>query len=632
MHISNKKRATAISLLLIATFMASIVAIHPTNAQTTDYRTKTTYAMIGVMPNPVGVEQTVHVWFGMTDYLENESQGWKGITITVTRPDGKNETLGPFTTAATGQAQTNYVPTMIGNYTFQCHFPQQWLNWTATPMFDPEIYGKILYKASDSEVATLTVQQDPIQEYGYYALPTEYWTRPINAQLASWYSISGNWVTIPVNKIAVGNDNAPESSHILWSKPLNMGGLSGGVLGDKSSETGDAYEGKFSSSVIINGILYYNRYAAGFGGGWAQQGISAVDLKTGEEIWFKNNSRLAFGQTFFFKGFNMRGVFDYIYTSTSTFDMSTFTSVTTWNAYDALTGEYEFSISNIPSTGAMFGASTMVYGPNGEIIIYNIDLVNGWIAKWNSTTAVLGVKQPGDMSAGSWGSAANTQRTFNGNQGYDWNKTLSAGKNGLPGSIVAVLDDRVVGCTASGWTNIGDKTIAIWAFSLKSGQEGTTLYNTTWTPPSGDLSLSMGAFSLDDKVFTINIKEKRQIYAFSLDTGQQVWGPTDSQTELQIYSMNSAFAYGKLLCTGYGGVVYCYNATTGTPLWTYTVSDPGHQSLWNNWPMFINFFAADTLLNSPRTLTTESSSKRRTLPMLEHDYWRKNLGSSTSHN
>lgn len=587
----NKKLTTIFAMFLIATFIISMFALSPSNAQSSTYRTKQTYAMIGVLPNPVGVEQKVYVWYGMTDYLENESQGWKGITITVTHPDGKTETLGPLSTAATGQAETTYIPTEIGNYTFQSHFPAQWQNWTTTPMFDPEIYGKIYYEASDSDTVTLTVQQEPVQTYPFAGLPTEYWTRPINAQLATWHTISGNWLSIPPNRIALDNDMAPESSHILWSKPLNMGGLSGGVLDDKSSETGDAYEGKFSNTVILNGILYYNRFTQGFGGGWSQQGIFAVDLKTGQQVWFMNNTRLAFGQAFFFKGFNMRGVFDYIYSTTTTYAPPTYAPVTTWNAYDALTGEYEFSIKNIPSTGAMFAASTLVTGPNGEFIIYNVDLVNGWIAKWNSTTAVLGPHQPGDMSAGSWGSAANTQQTFDGNRGYDWNKTLSAGKNSLPGSIVAVLDDRIVGCTASGFTNIGDKPVGIWAFSLKSGEEGTLLYNTTWTPPLGDLSLSIGAFSLDDKIFTINVKETRQIYGFNLDTGQKSWGPTQSQEELQIYSMNSAIAYGKLICVGYGGVVYCYNATTGVPLWQYTVADPYHQSLWNNWPMFIAFFA-----------------------------------------
>ncbi len=585
----TKKIATAIAIFLIATFLVSMIALPQQSRAAIANREKTTYAFCGVLPNPVGVGQQVYVWFGITDYLENQSLGWSGLTVVVTKPDGSNQTLGPLKTAATGQAQVTFTPTVEGNYTFQTFFPAQWYNWTGTPMFDPEVYGNIYYKASSSEPVTLHVQQDPVPSYPYAGLPTEYWTRPINAQLESWYAIAGNWVSIPSNRMAVGNDYAPESSHILWTKPLNMGGLSGGSLGGVSSETGDAYEGKFSNTVVINGILYYNRYTAGLSGTEnQQQGICAVDLKTGEEVWFRNNTRLAFGQTLFFKGFNMRGVFDYVYeTKTILLSPNPYgPSMIQWNAYDALTGEYDFSISNVPS-------GTSIVGPNGEYIIYNLNLTAGWLAKWNSTTAVLGKFDVGAMGAGSWGSAANTQKTFNGNQGYDWNVTLDFGANALPGSTAAVLDDRIVGCTAGGWTNIGDKDIAIWAISTANNTEGHLLYNTTWTPPTGDMTVTAGAFSLADKVFTLQVKEQRQVYGFNLDTGKQIWGPSEKQESLQIYGVNTAIGYGRLICTGYGGVVYCYNVTTGKLLWNYTVADPYHQSLWNNWPMFIDFFAGE---------------------------------------
>ena len=550
------------------------------------------------MPNPVGVGQETLVWIGITDYVENQSCGWTGLTVTVTKPDGIIETLGPFKTDATGSTGTTYTPSMIGNYTFQTHFPEQWFNWSAAPMFDPEIYGNILYQASDSDIVTLSVQSEPVENYPGTGLPTEYWSRPINAQHYEWSTISANWLSIPPNKIAANNENAPESSHILWTKPLAMGGLTGGFLGDHSAESGDAYEGKFVNTVVLNGVIYYNRYASGFGGGWSQQGIYAVDLRTGEELWFKNNSRLAFGQTLYWDSFNMHGTFSYIYETVSTFDMSTFTSVTTWKAYDPLTGEYQFSISNIPSGGEMFGASTTQTGPNGEIIIYNIDLVHGWVAKWNSTTAVIGPQQPGAMSAGSWGSAANTQRTFNGNQGYDWNKTLAAGPNAFQGSLAAVLGDRVIGTTAGGWTSIGDKPVGIWSFSLISS--GTTplstLFDTTWTPPAGDLTVSFGDASLADKVFTIEIKETRAIYGFSMDTGQQIWGPTPSQAALQIYGMTGCIADGKLFSTGYGGILYCYNVTTGNLLWKYEAKDPYNEILWSNeWPLTVAFVTGDKI-------------------------------------
>ena len=592
---NKKKVTTAIAMLLITSFAVSLVVLPSANAQTT-YRTKKTYANCGLMPNPVGVSQPVLVWIGITDYLQNQSCGWEGLTVTVTKPNGDIETLDNggkgYRTDATGSTGLDYTPDQVGNYTFQTHFPAQWFNWTTPPMFDPEIYGNIWYEASDSPKATLVVQAEPVPIYPYSPLPTEYWSRPIDAQNREWNVVSANWLNIPPNMYAPNNDDAPETGHILWTKALASGGLAGGFLGDHSAEVGDAYEGKFANTVVINGILYYNRYAQGFGGGWSQQGIYAVNLRTGEELWFKNNSRLAFGQTLYWDSFNMHGVFSYVYDSVSTFDFATFTSGTTWNAYDPLTGEYQFSITNVPTGGIMFGASFTETGPHGEIIIYNVDLTHGWVAKWNSTTTVIGKPAPGDMGAGSWGSAANTQRTFDANGGYDWNKTLAAGLAGnLPGSIVAVLEDRVVGCTAGGFTSIEEEPIGIWAFSLKSDTNTLPLlYNTTWQPPTGMYTISFGVASLEDNVFTLSMKETRQSYGFSLDSGAQIWGPTESRVPLDIYGVRSAVAYGNLYSSGMGGVVYCYNLTTGELKWSYKVYDAYNEILWsNNWPIFTAF-------------------------------------------
>jgi outer membrane protein assembly factor BamB len=585
---TNKKLTTIFALFLIASFVVSMFAILPSNAQSSTYRTKKTYAVCGLLPNPIGVGQEVLIWVGITDYVQNPTDGWKGLSVTIERPDGKTDTISNIATDSTGATGKIYVPDIIGNYTVQSHFPAQWFNWTAAPMFDPEVYGNIWYEASDSEKLTLVVQQELVPSYPTTPLPTEYWTRPVNAQHYTWNTISANWVSRPDNSFAPNNDDAPESGHILWAKPLSTGGNAGGFTGDHNYETGDAYEGKFVNSVIINGVLYYNRYAQGFGGGWSQQGIIAADLRTGEELWFKNNSRLAFGQTMYFDGFNTHGVFAYIYEAVSTFDTTTFASATTWKAYDPLTGEYQFSISNIPASGAQFGASYTVTGVNGEIIIYNINLAAGWMAKWNSTTAVLGKAVAGTMGAGSWGSAANTQRTFNGNQGYDWNQTIP---KGLPGSVSKVLSDRILGCNASGWTSMGENGVANWAFSIPKTDTETVrlLYNTVWTPPVGMLSMSFGDAS-DDLVFTLEAKETRQIWGFSTESGQVIWGPTEPQAMLQIYGMTGGIAYGKLFSTGYGGILYCYDVKTGDLLWEYKAADSYNEVLWSNeWPIFVAF-------------------------------------------
>jgi hypothetical protein len=53
--------------------------------------------------------------------ITNPQDGWEGLTVTVEKPDGKTETLGPIRTDATGGTGTVYVPTIAGNYTFLDH-------------------------------------------------------------------------------------------------------------------------------------------------------------------------------------------------------------------------------------------------------------------------------------------------------------------------------------------------------------------------------------------------------------------------------------------------------------------------------------------------------------------------------
>jgi outer membrane protein assembly factor BamB len=580
MNMTRSKTAAAIAMFLTLTMAITLVATPIVNAQAS-YRTKKTYAVVGLLPNPIGVGQEVLIWVGITDYVQRPSDGWVGLSITIERPDGKTDTINDIRTDATGATGRVYVPSIVGNYTVQTHFPAQWFNWTSPPMFDPEVYGNIWYEASDSAKVTLVVTEEPVPVYPATPLPAFYWTRPINAQHYAWNTISANWLSRPDNAYAAGNDNAPESGHILWAKPITFGGLAGGFLGEHNYETGDAYEGKWSASVIINGILYYNRYASGFGGGWSQQGVIAVDLRTGEELWFRNNTRLAFGQTFYWDSYNYHGVFAYLIETVSTFNPD-FSSNTTWKFYDPFTSEWLFNIKNIPTGGVMFGPSFTITGPKGEFYIYNINQQRGWMALWNSSKVI--------SNEGSWGSAAHVQRTFDANNGYMWNKTIPLG---LPGSVAKILpDDRVIGCTASGWTSIGENPIGIWAFNLKPGQEGLLLYNTTWQPPAGMLSMSFGDASGVDKVFTIEAKETRQIWGFSTETGLQIWGPTESQAPLQIYGMTGGIAYGKLFSTGYGGILYCYDIKTGNLLWKYKADDYYNEVLWSNeWPIFVAFIA-----------------------------------------
>jgi outer membrane protein assembly factor BamB len=583
-----KSKISTISLILMLTISALIVAFPAVIAQEPVYN-KATHAYIGAVPNPIGINQMLLLHVGITDYLNVVTDGWEDLTVTVTKPDGSTETLGPFRTDATGGTGTIYIPTMTGTYTFQTHFPAQTYEWTVPPLFDPELSGVIMYEASNSETLEVPVTTEQIEYYTPAPLPSEYWTRPIDGQQREWLTISENWLSGAGRGAGLipNNDYAPDSAHVLWSKALELGGLAGGNTGNHAFDCGDAYEGKFSGSVIIGGILFYNKMFSGLAGGLTSQMVVAVDLHTGEELWTRALTdseggihRLAFGQTYYFDSFNYHAVFDYLWATESFFDFSTFTFVNNWHAFDPFTGEWVYTMENVPSAGEMFGASTQVIGPNGEFLIYSVNLQAGTMSLWNSSRVIFGAGT--GFEVGSWRPHG---QTWNASQGYQSTLTIPTG---LPGGVALTLEDRILGTDVSGWANIGDEPINLWCISTETGQ---LMWQITWTPPPGDLSIGLGPASLEDGVFTLQAKETRQTWGFNIDTGHEIWGPTDPLPYLGIYGINSQIAYGKLFATAtMAGVVTAYDAKTGDFIWTYEATDPYNEILWGNaWPENILF-------------------------------------------
>ncbi|MEM1660863.1 MAG: PQQ-binding-like beta-propeller repeat protein [Candidatus Bathyarchaeia archaeon] len=572
----------AISLLLIIA-TAALVGVSAANAQV---YSKKTYGYVIASPNPVGVNQDVLLIFGLTDYLYQWPDGFEGITITVERPDGKTETLGPFKTDSTGATGAVYKPTMVGTYYFQLHFPGQNYTWPGTPLFDPTFRAgtTTYFQPCTSEKFALTVQEQPLPTHPGFPPPQEYWTRPIDSQIREWTYIAGNWLGPPPINFYAPYNQGPETPHILWAKHyLGVGGaLGGGLAGgayeytsgidEHGFETGDAYEGLFgrgypvfSRSVIIGGVLYFNRYKVG-GGTRVDHEVVAVDIRTGEEIWARNWNRtmLAYGQMFYWDSFNYHAVFPYLI-ATRTVGTATY-----WDFYDASTGRWVFSYSNVPS-------GVMHYGPKGEIIIYTFDLLRGWVTKWNSTHVVTQRKiqtyGPTGMFHGSWIDNYYQGMTLDARLGIMWNKTIP---RGLSGSVWAVYpDDIALGAQLWGsWMVQGDTPCILWAIDLRPGREGQLLYNVTWQKPLGDTAVSTVASCNKERIFVLRVKETRQLYGFNMDTGRQIWGPSEPLDWRSVYGVSGVIVYGKLLtAVKFAGQVNCYDVKTGKLLWSYELKD-----------------------------------------------------------
>jgi hypothetical protein len=569
------KSKQILSIFLMLAFAISIVSIFPTTeAQTL---TRKTYAFISATPNPVGVGQETLLHIGISEPTNGTYFQWKGLTATVIRPDNTSTTLGPFNTDSTGGTGTVLVPDQVGTYRLQTHFPEQKMVPGMT-FFNPQEYT---YLASDSEWTNLVVQEEAIPYFPAFPLPTEYWNRPINAQFYEWAPLTGQWLRPagsysmpPIEKFHGGNEDAPESAHILWTTPYAEGGMTGGEQGEMGYEMGDAYVGKFLGTVVINGVMYYNEFQS-TGAQAVEQNVHAINLKTGETLWVKNwnNERLALGQVYNFQGFNYYGAFAYLWTTTGT----------TWKAYDALTGRWVYTIENMTSANPNYN----YYGPRGEIIRYNVNQQAGWMTMWNSSKATNPQNQQA-VADGSWDVPGSK---FDASRGIQWNVTIPTG---LPGSVChAEVDDCVLGSQSSAFPSFRGSSITSWAISTKNSNAGTLLFNKTWTVPSGeeDATWVWSDVSFEDRVFIMSCKENLRFYGFDLDTGDYMW-TTEPESYLQYYDKwyGPMHAYGMFLSERMSGQIIAYDIQTGQRLWNFNVSDPYSEILWSeNFPTEFHF-------------------------------------------
>jgi outer membrane protein assembly factor BamB len=510
--------------------------------------------------------------------------GWEGLSIIIEKPEGSViETIDDIDTDSTGGTGRTFTPTEAGTYYIQSHFPEQATTPTkiAGSLFTGfEPVGTVMLE-SYSETLELVVTEEEVEYYEAVPLPTEYWTRPIDAQLREWAPIAGSWIwgagmfggaAIP-NRYAPYNDDAPETAHILWAKPITTGGLAGGI-DSNSFSSGDAYEGKFPGPIIMAGKLFYT---AGGSGGLTPVVYHCADLHTGEELWtktFLDNQTLDFGQLFFWDSFNYHAVFSYLYVATGGASFFGPPTPETWTAFDSATGDWRFTINNVPS-------GTTLRDEKGGLYRLQVDQTNAWMALWNFTALVQSSAFGPDR--GSWGNSAH-MRTFDASTvpaAWSWNVTIPTG---LPGSVQdAEFGDKVVGGT------VNTTQVTSWALNLEEGNEGKRVYSPeTWNAPSswdsGDVTVSWAGTSLPSDVFVVWVKETREYYGFSTLTGEYLW-KTDPQYYLDYHvATTNAIVDGQLFSVGVSGIVYCYNTTTGDLAWKYEISDPYQEILWaNNW-------------------------------------------------
>ncbi len=597
-NLPNRSKISAITFVLLLSFSAIFIALPIVSAHDPPW-TVATWAFLSVEPNPVGIGQTAYIGMWVDKEVPTaigRSWGahWHNFEVTVTKPNGDTEVLGPFSSDAVGGAWTAYVPDQLGDYEFVFSFPGQVLV-EENPYPFPSTFDRgdafigDTFTGSTSDVVTLTVQQDQIETaYPPNPFPTEYWERPIHSMNRNWYPLGGNWLGLRATTFGYsgmydssnGNFNpyttAPNTGHVMWTEPLAFGGQIGGEFGDSETglyATGTAYEAKFSA-VILYGILYYTEYP---GAANNPGDLKAVDLRTGETLWRRpmtsNQQTLRVGMVYNMITGDQYGGHAYLFTETASspgFILPT--EPTKWSMHEAMTGDWILDIANATP-------GTLVEGPNGEILSYRTS--GGMFSLWNVSKCV---------EEGSWiqnyrvYSPAEIWRppqgaTIDWNGGYEWSVPIISGL-----SLAAVSDGVALMTQYSGARSrdeLGWRVDAAYDATtgeLLWGPINRTVVRSTYT--------RIGPVA--DGVYTEYNEQEITWSAYNLTTGEKLWGQTESPTDIAwtYYDRsNGVIGYGNLYQWTMGGEVFAYDLQTGVQKWSWSAGSAGTDTPYGVWPL-----------------------------------------------
>lgn len=584
---TNTKTLATVALILLLIFSIQALGIPSVNAAVPT----PTYAFIAANPNPIGVNQQLQVSMWLADPPPTAAGAtgdrWIGFTVDITKPDGNVETRGPFTSDAVGGAYFQYTPTMTGAYKFQMHYPGG-QTMTGSSFFTGPFDNT--YLASDSNIYSVTVQDEQITTPTGPPIPTGYWTRPINGENHQWASIGSNWLMPAWNSMSRSFDagfaiqregTAPNTAHILWTKEMCFGGLVGGVYGTDFFHDGRSYEYWFKPPVIISGRLYYNdiygQEGSSYGSGTAQptgwNSFSCVDMETGETIFTIPNEYISFGQIYNYVSPNQAGAHAYLWG----------TSGTNYKMYDAWSGKYILTIANV--TGGV-----QTFSSDGSLINYNI--AGGMLTCWNSSKAIPPLPG-GGANSWMWRPYTWAGQTLDGNLGIEWSVPTQGGA----GENIAPLFGQSVMYDKDGNILSMENGDTFYAYSAV---DGSFKYKSTLQPPSDipakesltGIAAFLNTYEFDGTYYEF-VKATLQWVAYDVRTGQEKWR-TDAYTNpWSMYGTSVVVAYGKFYAGGYGGDLNCYDNNNGHLLWTYPTGSAGFQTPYGFWPIYSGLTVCD---------------------------------------
>jgi PQQ-like domain len=625
--LKNKILATTIVILFALSTIASAALIGTASAHNPSV-TIPNYVYLNASPTPDAVGQPISL-FAWTAALPPTANGeygdrWTGLMINVIKPDGTNDTMGPFTSDPVGTIFEHYTPEAVGNYTFQFFMPAYKItnanpnpNGLYGPTNQPSIFLNDTMSAASSTTVTVEVLSSAdIAQAPVYPIPSEYWSNPVSqsGHVVNWVYLMGDWLA---NGIVLANINdytqAVKSSHIMWTTPITINGGVGTQPSAISSET-DAYysylsyETNFNPGIIINGVLFYNTAVP------PEYGFKAVDIRTGQTLWYNNGTQdplavkqpyggfakqnypqLSFGQDLVYGSPNQSGELSYLW---ATYSMSNGSTV--WAMYDPGSGNWIMDIVGVPS-----GGMANVPDSNGNYIIYTLNAGAKTLSVFNDTQCILADAASASQTNGYW----MWRPQLGGQIPASWGTTVYNLTGSIPANIaqdnleyvdsvnqIAIYGNVSYGISGSqGTINYpSPSAYSMVAISINPSTIGQVLWNQVYTYPQG-LTLNTATNAIGNGVFATFVKETTTWYGYSETTGNKLWD-TSATPEIGNHMYDASytgaettgFFYRGMLIqgdgSGSGGTVYAYNMTTGQLMWTYQSPSMGDTGYWANVP------------------------------------------------
>jgi outer membrane protein assembly factor BamB len=442
-----------------------------------------------------------------------------GYMYTITKPDGSVMTRGPLNATGEGGSWFVFTPDQLGTWTISMAWP-----------------GDEYYFPCQSPDVTFTVQSEAVSGWPAAAMPTGYWTSPVNSENREWYTLNGPWLQSAYNASYASFDcgggfnpytTAPESSHVLWRTQISLTGIIGGTYGTVSSGAGSA-----SPPVVMFGNVYYN----------VPDGFVCVDLRTGVQKWKVVNGSVTAGQV-------TSGGTPYIWEFGANVVGNLAGQGITIKRYNALNGQCNLVIPN-GCSGVWDAGSVYITPPayNGASVGYGSNDEDTWFARWDASKMV----------------GTNWQT------GVVWNVTR-------PAHTLSVF-------------NIWDG-IAVFGFQ----SERQVAYNITngdiiWNFPREN---AYAAKVAGNGLYVNYYAEDMSYHAIDIYTGASVWNTSSADYPWGSFvPYTPVIAYDDLYTLSYDGHIYAYKTSDGTLDWKY-YSGSTTETPYGNWAFWWGPIVAD---------------------------------------